>query len=982
MFISFILNGNNTEIEAGSGESLLNVLRRTGCWSVKHGCETGECGACSVILDGMLVPTCIMLAAQVEGHSIETVEGLNPTLGLGPIQQAFAEVGGIQCGYCTPAMILATKALLDKDKYPTLEDARQALSSTMCRCTGYVKPVEAVLRAAAYLRGEIVLPVEETSIRLVDGDGPDSLPGSEPQMPDYPAGGISVSTRPKIKGTSWVTSEVTTDVVGHSEIKVDALKLAKGKPAFTDDINLPGMLYGALLTSPHAHARIRNIDCSRAKALSGVHAVLTYKDVPRVMYASGGQSWPNPKPWDQVSLDSKVRYVGDRVAVVAAETPEIARQALELIEVDYEILPAVINLEKSMAEGVPVIHDEPDAVGIEDAKHNIPVRIHAVVNDVDKILAESDKIYDRSYFVSKVQQASIEPHICITYWDEDERLVVRTSTQVPFHCRRMLAPLIGLPIKRIRVIKPRIGGGFGGKQEMLIEDLCAHLTLATNRPVRLEYTRLQEFTSARSRHPMKVNFRAGVSKNGTLRALDLQVISDTGAYGCHGVTVTSVTGLRGLSTYRCEALRFDATVVYTNKVPSGAFRGYGAPQSMFGLENLMDEIAIDLGMDPIEFRKANAVRSGDPIPISSALGEGGTVQQIVGSCGLVECLDQAAKEIRWERRVDSKWHYDLDHPHIRRGLGMAALMHGTAIPGLDMGGTSIKLNDDGSFNVLVGATDLGTGSDTVIAQIVAETLGCRVEDVIVYSSDTDMTPFDVGAYASSTTYISGGSAKRAADEIRKQIFERAALMLGSTSDSMTLRNRQIYGPDGRTVSLQDVALHSLHTIDQRQIMTTASHMSLISPPSFGAQFAEVEVDTETGQVTVKQLVIAVDCGTAINPMNAIGQLEGGVTQALGYALTEEMVYDGNGQPLATRFGDYHIFEADEMPEIKAFLVPTYEPTGPYGAKATAEIPIDGVAPAVANAIYDAVGVRLRELPMTPERVWEALNAKQTNRNLS
>jgi putative selenate reductase molybdopterin-binding subunit len=977
MLIHFILNGKGTEIDVVSGESLLSVLRRAGCWSVKHGCETGECGACSVILDGKLVPTCIMLAAQVEGHSIETVEGLNPAHGLHPIQQAFAEVGAIQCGYCTPAMILATKALVDKQKYPTIADARQALSSTMCRCTGYVKPVDAVLRAAAYLRKEIVPPIEGTGISLEEAFGSGGGVANEPQGSDYPAGTTSVEARTKVNIAPWVTPEARTDVVGRPEIKVDAPKLAKGRPVFTDDINLPGMLYGGLLTSPHAHARIRGIDVSKAKALPGVHAVLTYKDIPRVMYASGGQSWPNPKPWDQVSLDSKVRYVGDRVAVVAAETPEIASHALKLIEVDYEILPAMIDIEHVMAEGASMIHDEPDAVGIEDARRNIAVTIHAEVNDVEKALAESDKIYDRTYYVSKVQQASLEPHVCITYWDEDERLVVRTSTQVPFHCRRMLAPLIGLPVKRIRVIKPRIGGGFGGKQEMLIEDLCAHLTLATNRPVRLEYTRQQEFTSARSRHPMKVNFRAGVNKDGMLQALDLHVISDTGAYGSHGVTVASVAGLRGLSTYRCKAQRFNSTVVYTNKTPSGAFRGYGAPQSMFGLENLMDEIAIDIGMDPIDFRKKNAVRSGDSIPISTALGEGGAVEQFVGSCGLIECLDQAAEEIVWKHRIDPLWHIDPTRPHVRRGLGMAALMHGTAIPGLDMGGTSIKLNDDGSFNVLVGATDLGTGSDTVIAQIVAETLGCRLEDIIVYSSDTDMTPFDVGAYASSTTYISGGAAKKAAEDVRKQIFERAALMLGTTIEGMYLRNRQVNAPDGRTVSLQDIALHSLHTVDQRQIMATASHMSLVSPPAFGGQFAEVEVDTETGQVTVNRLVIAVDCGTAINPVNATGQLEGGVTQALGYAVSEAMVYDEKGQPLATRFGDYRIFEADEIPEIKAFLVPTFEPTGPYGAKATAEIPMDGVAPAIANAIVDAVGVRLKELPFTPERVWQALKMKET-----
>ncbi|NPV75351.1 MAG: molybdopterin-dependent oxidoreductase [Anaerolineae bacterium] len=975
MNIRFKLNGKETELQVKQDESLLEALRQAGAYSVKHGCETGECGACSVLLDGKLVPTCILLAPQADGHEIETVEGLSEVNTIHPIQKAFTENGAIQCGYCTPAMILATKALLNKEKYPTLEDAREALSSTICRCTGYVKPVEAILRAAAMLRGEEVAPIGGGGIplELAFGlTGESDLGRDIPDVKSGGGGGTSVSVRPTVKVAPWVSPEAHTDVVGRPEIKVDAVKLVKGKPAFTDDINLPGMLYAAMLTSPHAHARIRNIDVSKARAFPGVHAVLTYKDVPRVMYASGGQSWPNPKPWDQVSLDSKVRYVGDRVAVLAAETPEIAREALKLIEVDYEVLPAVLDPREAGKPGAPVIHDEPDAIGIPDAQRNLVNTIDAAVGDVEKTLAECDYVFERTYYTPKQQQVHIEPHVCITYWDEDERLVVRTSTQVPFHVRRMLSPLIGLPVKRIRVIKPRIGGGFGGKQEMLIEDLAAHLTLATNRPVRFEYTREQEFTSARSRHPMYITFKAGVMKDGVLRALDMKVISDTGAFGQHSMTVASVSGLRGLSTYRCEALRFHAEIYYTNKTPAGAFRGYGAPQGMFGLESIVDEIAHELGFDPLEFRRKNAVRVGDPIPISTALGEGGAIEQVVLSCGLEECFDKAAAAIQWERRYDPKWHVDPERPHIRRGLGVATCMHGTAIPGLDMGGASVKMNDDGSFNVLVGATDLGTGSDTVIAQIVAETLGCALEDVIIYSSDTDMTPFDVGAYASSTTFISGGSAKKAAEEVRRQIMERAALMLKTTTEGMYLRNRHVYTADGRAVSLQDVALHSLHTEDQRQIMATASHMSNYAPPPFGAQFVEVEVDMETGMVRVPRMVMAVDCGTAINPVTASGQIEGGQLQALGMAISESVMYDQQGKVLTTRIGEYRIFEADEAPDIMAILVPTYEPSGPYGAKAVAEIPMDGVGPAVANAVFDATGVRVRELPILPEKVWKGL----------
>jgi putative selenate reductase molybdopterin-binding subunit len=930
MRIHFTLNGSARQFECDPGESLLALLRRAEIWSVKHGCETGECGACSVLMDGVLTPTCVMLAAQAEGRSLVTVEGLAAGQAVHPLQQAFIDTGAIQCGYCTPAMLLAAKALLDRTPRPTEADARAVLSGVLCRCTGYVKPVEAIMRAAAVLRGE--------------------TPPSPEQAP------------------------VSTQVVGHPEPKIDAVKLAKGRPVFTDDMHLPGLLHAALLTSPHAHARIRRIDAARARALPGVRAVLTYHDLPRVVYASGGQSYPNPLPYDQVCLDSKVRFAGDRVAVAAADTPELARAALDLIEVDYEVLPAVLDPEAALQPGAPVIHDEPDAVSIADAAHNLATQVHARVGDFDRGLAESERVYEHTYYSHQVQQVHIEPHVCLTYWDEDDRLIVRTSTQTPFHTRRMLAPLIGLPVKRIRVIKPRLGGGFGDKQEMLIEDLCAHLTLVTGRPVRLELTREQEFTSARSRHPQKITYRAGVMRDGTLHALEMRILEDTGAYAVHGLTVVSVSGFRGLSTYRCPHMRLDARVVYTNKPVPGAFRGYGAPQAHWALESFMEEIAADLKLDPVAFRLKNAVRVGDSLAVAKALGEGREgFEQTVRSCGLPACFEKGAAAIGWGRRADPGWKRDPARPHIRRGLGLAACMHGTSIAGLDMGAASIKINDDGSFNLLFGATDLGTGADTVLAQIAAESLGVPLADVIVYASDTDMTPFDTGAYASSTTYISGGAVKKAADQVREQILARARLMLKlDSADNLTLKDRRVWAPDGRSLGLDQIALHSLHSDPQQQIMATASHMSYESPPPFAAQFAEVEVDIDTGQVRVKKLVMAVDCGVAINPQTAQGQIEGGVTQALGYAVSEEMAYDGAGNLLTRRLADYHIFQAEEMPEVQAILVPTYEPTGPYGAKAIAEIPMDGVAPAVANAVFDAVGVRIRDLPITPEKVWRQL----------
>jgi putative selenate reductase molybdopterin-binding subunit len=974
MMIQFSLNGRDLQVDTQPAELLLECLRRLGCWSVKHGCETGECGACLILLDDRLVPSCLLPAAHADGHHILTTEGLAEGTELHPIQAAFMDTGAIQCGYCTPGMLLATKSLLDKERTPDLEQAREALSAVLCRCTGYVKPVESVLRAAAILRGEPVPPLNDLPSSPGEFSPFFNAHPSKAPVPETGAGTLGVDTALRVEVRSEVRNTATHTVVGAPKQKVDALRLAKGHPAFTDDFNLPGMLYAELLTSPHAHARIRRIDVSRARSLPGVRAVLTHQDIPRVLFAPGCQSYPNPKPYDQVSLDSKVRHVGDKVAVVAADTAEIARQALELIEVDYELLPAVFEAEEALKEGAPVLHDEPDAIGIKDANHNLVVTITAKVGDVERGFEESTHTFERTYKLQQVQQTPIEPHVCITYWDEDERLVIRTGTQAPFHMRRVLAPILGLPIGRIRVIKPRIGGGFGGKMDVILEDLAAHLTIKTGRPVRFEFNREQEFTTTRSRHPATITYRAGVDSAGNLKALEMVVVENTGAYGVQGMTVVNLIGMRGLSTYRCPNIRFDSKVAYTNLPVPSAFRGFGGPQAQFAMECMMDEMADELKLDPITFRMQNAIRVGDEIAIMALLGEGGPVVQTVPSSRLPECVEKAAAASDWNRASDPDWKIDPARPHIRRGLGMCILMHGTAIPGLDMGGAMIKMNDDGSFNLLIGATDLGTGSDTILAQMAAETLGVPLDKVLVYSSDTDLTPFDVGAYASSTTYISGGAVKKAAELVRQKLFERAALMLKTTSEGMVARDEHVYSTDGRSVRLEEIGLHSLHTLDQEQIMASASHVSMVSPPSFGAQFAEVEVDIESGEVRVKKLVQAVDCGTVINPQTAEGQMEGGMAQALGYAISEEMVYNESGELLTHRFGDYRIFQADEMPEMTCILVPSYEASGPFGAKGLGEITAEGVAPAVANAVFHATGLRLRSLPLTPEKVWRALQA--------
>jgi putative selenate reductase molybdopterin-binding subunit len=966
--IHVTLNGVARTLSCAPGDCLRAVLRREGCFSVRYGSDTGETGAASVLLDGRLVSADVMLAVQADGHRVTTVEYLNTAIGaLHPIQQALVDAGALQSGYSAGAVVLAVAALLQRDDDPSEAEIRDALSGILDRETGYVKVVEAVRRAAAMVRGEKPQEMEPVAVPRLTGDDPSG--GNEPEAP---------AAVPRVVAVSGAADAV---VIGKPEHKVDAVRLVKGNAAFTDDVEIRGLLHAKVLRSPHAHARIVAIDDTQARALPGVHAVLHSGNTARVKYASGGQSWPNPYPWDQVSFDNKVRHVGDRVAAVAADTPEIAAEACRRIRVRYEILPAVFDEAEALAAGAPVIHDEADSVGVHDGARNISSHVEgATVADIEAALADADRVFEGTFRVQRVQHCSIEPHVAIGWLDEDERLVLRTSTQVPFHVRRMLAPLLGLPVRRIRVIKPRIGGGFGGKQEMLIEDIVGHLVLATRHPVRLELTREEEFSSARTRHAQTITFRTGVKADGTLVAQDMRVLANTGPYGTHGFTVQSVTGTRGLSSYNCPAKRFSCDVAYTNGPVAGAFRGYGAPQAHFALESHMDDIARALRLDPVEFRRRNWVRSGDPLDIAPRLGERGGVTEIapedlprVTSCGTEECVAQVLRAIGWQRRDDPAWRVPVDRPEVRRGLGFALCMQGSGIPGIDMGACSIKMNDDGSFNMLIGATDLGQGSDTVLAQIAAEVLGVAVNDIVVYASDTDITPFDVGAYASSTTYISGMAVKKAAEVARSRITSRAARMLGlADPGAVALHERRAWAPDGRSVWLSDLALDALHATEQEQIMGTASHVAPDSPPVFATQAAEVEVDTGTGQVTVTSLVMAVDCGVAVNPVTASGQVEGGLLQALGYALTEELVLDAAGRPVTDRLGPYWIYRADDAPPIQVILVQTVEPSGPFGAKAVAEIPMDGVAPAVRNAVLDATGVAINATPLTPERVWRAL----------
>ncbi|MDX9722519.1 MAG: molybdopterin-dependent oxidoreductase, partial [Myxococcota bacterium] len=565
-------------------------------------------------------------------------------------------------------------------------------------------------------------------------------------------------------------------VVQQSVNKVDGLQLAAGYPSYTVDLAPADCLHVQMLWSPHPHAIIKDIDISEAEAMPGVRCVLYHGNVPRNPYTTAGQGYPEPSPYDQVVFDRKVRYVGDRVAAVAADTPAIAKAAIAAIKVDYELLTPVLSMDEAIAPGAPIIHDEPDAKMILPIPYapeeNTVARVGMDdIGDFEGGLARADVQLDQTYETQYVQHAFMEPYAAWARLDGRNRIEITTSTQVPFHCRRLVAQALGLDAGRIRVIKPRIGGGFGGKQEVLLEDLVALFALRTKRPVLWQLSRAECFQSGRTRHPIRVRVRAGVKRDGTITALGMDCLANTGAYGGHGIPVVMCCGSKVLPLYRSESVHFSGRIVYTNMPVAGAYRGFGAPQAYFAAEQLIDQLADAINMDPLEFRLRNHIREGETSPVFAALGEGKEgVPMSVGSCTLTQCLQQGADAIGWQKRTP---HTDKQG-RFRRGIGMAALMQGSSIPQIDMGGASIKLNEDGSFNLLVGATDLGTGSDTVLSQIAAETLGVPVDKIIPYSSDTDLTPFDVGAYASSTTYLSGMAVKKAAEDARLQVLRVAA----------------------------------------------------------------------------------------------------------------------------------------------------------------------------------------------------------------
>lgn len=959
MRFTVTLNGSPRSIEAEAHERVKDVLRREGILSVRAGCDgEGTCGSCAVLLDGRLVNTCLLLMGQVAGCDIRTVEGLARPRELTALQTAFIDAGVVQCGFCTPAMLMAIQELLEKVEAPTREQVRDALSGTFCRCTGYEQVYGAV---------------ELTLQRRRD---------------------------PAYRG--FVAPEFREDLrhVGKNRRKVDGYQLARGAAAFVEDRVRPGHCHLKILGSPHAHAYITRIDTSRAEALPGVVLVVTHRSCPDVWYNSAGQGFPEPSPYDRKMFGEKVLHVGDRVAAVVAESEEIAREALGLIDVEYEVLPPVLTIDQAKAPGAPVLHRSTveyvvgapadlDATnrGAEprdgriiyqfpihaDPHRNLAASVSGGIGDIDKGFAEAEVVLEREYESAQVQCTPLEPHVVYTRMEAD-RLVIHASTQVPYHLRRIISRILGVPENRIRVVKERVGGGFGAKQDMVLEEVAAYCTWVTGRDILFRYTREEEFIASRTRHVIRVRVKLGARRDGTLTAMYMDLEANTGPYGGHCLTVPMNACSKSLPLFMCENVLFDVHTYYSNIPPTGAYQGYGAPQGSFAVQLAAAELSDALGIDHLAFLEKNRVRDGSMLEILRCLGEGREgIPQKVFTCGLGPALEQGSRMLEWGTRVESA------DPDVKIGKGVVIIQQGSGLPGLDMANAAVTMFGDGTFMLLSGGTDLGTGLDTVVVKIAAETLCTTMEDISVIAADTDVAPFDTGAYASSGTYFSGGAARNAALEMKKLLLREAAEMLGEPEENLHLEfPSRVMSRSGCFVTYEQIARRTQSGTGSGQLTASGHFITDKGSFPYGAHFCEVAVDTRTGKVKLRKYYALQDAGTPINPELALGQMYGAVLKTVGHSLYEEMLLDEHGRCLNANFVDYKVPQFGELPDdFQTILIETDDPFGPFGAKSISEISCNGAAPAIAAAIHDAVGVWIRTWPFTPEKVLRALGKLPT-----
>lgn len=751
--------------------------------------------------------------------------------------------------------------------------------------------------------------------------------------------------------------------------KTDAMSLVTGKPVYTDDLAPSDCLIVKILRSPHANAWVEEIKTDAAKKIEGIACVLTYEDVSHKRFTLAGQTAPEISPWDRYIIDKHVRFVGDPVAIVAGETEEAVDKALKRIKVKYRVEEAVLDIHTAKDNPI-LVHPEDDwympiPVG-GDNKRNLCSSNVEEVGDVDAMLEKCAYKVDQVYHTKANQQTMMETFRTYCYMDHFQRLTVVSSTQIPFHIRRIVGNALNIPSSKVRVIKPRIGGGFGAKQSSVSEVFPALVTWVTGRPSKIVFSRKESMIASSPRHEMEVHIRMGADENGIVKAIDLYTLSNTGAYGEHGPTTVGLSGHKSIALYRhTEAYRFAYDVVYTNMQAAGAYRGYGATQGIFAVESAADELAHKMGMDPVKFRELNMPMEGEALP-------GYPDVPINGSCTMDKCLARAKEMIGWDEKYPFR---DMGNGKVR-GVGIAMAMQGSSIAGLDVGGADIKLNEDGSYTLALGCSDMGTGCDTILAQMAADCLDTDMKNIVVFSVDTDISPYDSGSYASSTTYATGNAVIQACGELRKRIHAFGAQMLGVSAEDSDFDGEKVRTEDGKEVTLQQIAGKATCGVCS-ELQVVKEYSSPISPPPFMVGAAEVEVDKETGQIDVIDYVGVIDCGTPINPNLARVQAEGGIGQGIGMVLYEDVQYTDKGKIRNNSFMQYKIPNRMDIPKVRIEFESSYEKTGPFGAKSIGELVIDTPCPAIANAVYNATGVRVRELPITPEKVAMGILARET-----
>ena len=953
MEIRFKINDRTCNIEAIPGENAQRLLQRIGICSVRNAeSRTGFTGADVILLNGKPVNAGLLIAAQLDGHIIKTVECLSKNGELHPVQQALIDVGAVQDGYNAPAAALLLSELLNRNPNPSQKDIVEALSCIFIRDTGY----------SAYFKA-----IELVKERMAD--------------PDYVAC-IAEEFLPELKH------------VGKVRPKVDGPQLVTGKRAYVEDMVQPESLVVKVLRSPYAHAYIQSIDTEAVEKMNGVVMVITYKNCPDVYFTTAGQGFPEPSPHDKKMFGQKMRHVGDRVAAVVAETEEIAVKALSRIMVDYEILDPVFSIEDATAGNAPVVHNSyvdflsgapgnleeiqskaddrdgkviyPFPIGADPHK-NLASSVQNGIGDTDKGFKDADVVIEREYRSAQVHCTPCEPHTVYTRM-EGERLVIHASTQVPWHLRRNIAKILGISENRIRVVKERVGGGYGSKQDILLEDIAAFATWKTGLPVFYQYTREEEFIACSSRHPMNITVKLGAKKDGTLTAIDMQVRANTGPYGNHCLSVPMNACSKSLPLITCPNMSFDVRVYYSNIYPTGAYQGYGAPQGSFALQTALAELADELEIDHGQLIDKNRVTEGSVLEILRCLGEGteGAVVE-VASCGLDEALEIGKKEFNYGQQEKS------DDPDVAIGKGMVIMQQGSGLPGLDQSNARVTLISDGSLIVHTGGADIGTGLDTLCAKIAAEVLCSELDKTTVISGDTDHTPFDTGAYASSGTYFSGNAVKSAAEDLKSKILDAASEMLQEPVADLILEYPAPVKGKKNSLSFYEIVHKAESGTGRGQLSGHASYTTHDTALPYGAHFCQVAVNTKSGHVKVQRYHAYMDCGTPINPELAEGQVYGGVLKSIGHTLWEEMKMDEKGNCLNPELQSYGVpMVGDEPEDFKVKFVRTDDPYGPFGGKSISEVSTNGASCAIAIAIHDATGIWMREWPFTPEKILRAL----------